>query len=318
MIEFSQLYYLITIVDNGFNLTRSSKILHVSQPALSKSISDLEFRQSVKIFNHKKGRIIGLTRIGGKLVKNAREVYSEYEKMMEELQNIASERKGTVKIGIAPVIISTVFCDALVKFIHDNPGIKLKIIEKGAYELQEMLILGKLDIAVLVSPVTVSSIDEHIIYENSVAVWFNKNHRFHKMKGDIPLKEIGKEEIVTLDNSFMVTFQLKKLFVQNNIQPDFFLQTGSWDLILNMCQKNNLIGIIAAPIGGNYVGKNIEHKNIEPFFPWKISLCTLKDIQRNSAINYTKNWFFDYFNMKNSRLHMESNKRPIFNQAYNN
>lgn len=297
MIEINQLYYLITIVDNDFNLTRSAKTLHVSQPALSKSISEMEFQQAVKIFNRKKGRIVGLTRTGVKLIKHARKVYSDYENMMLEIQNIALKKNGTIKIGIAPVIISTVFCDALVKFIRDNPGINLKIIETGAYELQEMLALGKLDMAVLVSPVTSKSIVEHVIYKSSVDVWFGKKHRFNKIDGPIPLEELGKEEIVTLDNSFMVTYQLKEMLSKNNIQADFFLQTSSWDLILNMCEKTNLIGILAAPIAKNYAEKNVVHKNFEPFFPWKISLCTLKDIKYNSVMNYTKNWFLDFFNM---------------------
>ncbi len=295
MIEFNQLYYLLTIVDNGFNLTRSAKVLHVSQPALSKSIAELEFRQGVTIFNRKKGRIIGLTHIGSGLVRDARKVYSQYEVMLDRLQDSVSEKKGTVRIGIAPVIISTVFNEALVQFIQNNPGIKLTLIEKGAYELQEMLVLGKLDLAILVSPVTFSSISEQVIYQDSVAVWFNRQHRFNQIDGPIPLAEIGKEKIITLNNSFMVTFQLKQHFMHASIQPDFFLQTDSWDLILNMCQKTNNVGILARPIGKNYNTGEIVSREIDPFFPWKISLCALKNVQHSSVVTYTRNWFSDYF-----------------------
>lgn len=296
--EFNQLEYLLTIVDNDFNLTTSAKILYISQPALSKFISELERKENVKIFNRKKGRIVGLTRIGANFIRNVRKVYHAYNQMITELENSASNEKGTVKIGIAPVIISTVFSDALVTFIQNNPGINLQIIEKGAYELQKLLLLGKIDIAILVSPTTFNTISERTIYQNSVAVWFNKNHRFSKIVGDIPLDEIGKEKIVTLDDSFMVTFQLKQMFARKNIQPNFFLKTQSWDLILNMCKHTNLVGIIAAPIANNYSTNNIEHRDIAPFFPWKISLCTMKNAQYNYVENYTIEWFNNYFKRK--------------------
>lgn len=295
MIEITQIQYLITIVDNDFNLTRSSKILHVTQPALSKSIAEVEYRQDAKIFKRNKGRIVGLTMIGKKLIRDARTVYCNYTHMIERLQSAATDYQGTVRIGIAPVIISTVFSNAIVQFIQENPGIHLELVEEGAYELQEMLILGKIDLAVIVSPSTYTSISEKVIYHNSVSVWFNKHHRFHKASGPIPIQEIAKEKIVTLSDTFMVTHQIKKLFLQKDLYPNFYFQTSAWDLILNMCQTNDLIGILATPIENNYDTKDIEHREIEPFFPWNISLCNVTDKQLNSAVLKAKKWFISYF-----------------------
>ncbi|WP_240397475.1 LysR family transcriptional regulator [Lactobacillus crispatus] len=60
--DINQIRYLLTIADNDFNLTRSAEVLHISQPAISKAIKDIEFKQQVKIFNRRKGKIVGLTR----------------------------------------------------------------------------------------------------------------------------------------------------------------------------------------------------------------------------------------------------------------
>lgn len=293
--DIHQIQYLITIVDNGFNLTRSARILNVSQPALSKFIGELEDTESIQVFIRNKGRITGLTPVGEDLLKHGRIVANEYNNLIISMRDHATVKRGTVRIGIAPVIISTLFNRAIPKFIQDNPDIDLKIVEKGAYELQKMLLLQEIDLAVLVSPATFPSIKEEIIYKDSVVVWFNHSHRFHKMTGPIPLNEIGKEKIVTLDDSFMVTFQTKNRFAQHNIQPNFFLQTTSWDLILNMCQEMNVVGIIAAPIGNNYSGKNIERRDFDPIFPWDISLCSLGDIYHNNLVKYTQQWITNYF-----------------------
>ncbi|GKT03617.1 LysR family transcriptional regulator [Furfurilactobacillus entadae] len=293
--DIHQIQYLITIVDNGFNLTKSARVLNVSQPALSKLISELEDTESVQIFIRTKGRIIGLTPVGEDLIKHGRLVATEYQDMLTSMRNHATAKRGTVRIGIAPVIISTVFNRAIPKFIQENPDIELKIVEKGAYELQKMLILQEIDLAVLVAPATFPAIKEDIIYRDSVAVWFNKSHRFHDFPGAIPLKEIGKERIVTLDDSFMVTFQMKNRFAQQHLNPNIFFQTTSWDLILNMCQEMPVVGIIAAPIGDNYAGTNIEHRDVTPAFPWNISLCSLSDVSHNNLARYTQKWISNYF-----------------------
>lgn len=43
ILDINQIKYLLAVVDNNFNLTKSAEILHVSQPAISKSIKDIEF-----------------------------------------------------------------------------------------------------------------------------------------------------------------------------------------------------------------------------------------------------------------------------------
>ncbi|KRN98755.1 LysR family transcriptional regulator [Companilactobacillus kimchiensis] len=301
--DIHQIQYLITIVDNDFNLTKSARVLNVSQPALSKLIGELENVEQIQIFTRGKGRITGLTPTGEDLIKHGRKLSQDYEDLIKSLYERSDSKSGTVKVGIAPVIISTVFNRSIPKFIQENPDIDLQIIEKGAYELQKKLILQEIDLAVLVSPATYPSIREKIIYNDSVSVWFNKNHRFHDLKGPIPFSEIVKEKIVTLDDSFMVTHQLNQRFSQKDLRPNYFFQTGSWDLILNICQEmNDAVGIIASPIGQNYSGTNIERRDFSPNFPWSISICSLKDSYQNTVVKYTQDWFVDYFknNQKNN------------------
>lgn len=295
--DINQIKYLLTVVDNDFNLTKSAEILHVSQPAISKSIKDIEFKKGIQVFKHKKGRIIGLTRYGMMLVSESKKVYQQYVEMMEKLNKLSNEKNGTVKIGIAPVINSIVFNDALISFINTNPGIELKLIERGAYHLQKMLVLGDIDLAVIVSPATIEGIYENLIYESSVRVWFNANHRFNNAKNMvIPFTEVEKEKIVTLTDSFMVTFQLNKRLRGDRIKPNYFLQTVSWDLVLNLVQRDsNLVGILAAPIGRNYSDKEIKSKEMDPRFPWKISLCSTITSLESPTVDYTKNWFLNYF-----------------------
>ena len=299
-LEINQIKYLLTVVNNNFNLTNSAEILHVSQPAISKAIKDIEFKQGTNIFNRKKGRIIGLTRYGIALIEASRKVYQQYSEMISQLNALADGRHGTVNLGIAPVVISTVFNDALIDFIVENPGIQLKLVEEGAYELQKMLVLGDIDLAVIVSPATIEGIYEDLIYENTVKVWFNENHHFAKIKGPIPFKDIEKEEIVTLTDDFMVTFQLNKIFKGERKQPKYFLQTRSWDLILNMVQRNSkLIGILAAPIGINYSDGRIKNAEIQPTFPWKISLCHTMESVEDPTVEFTKDYFLKYFSKYN-------------------
>lgn len=94
----------------------------------------------------------------------------------------------------------------------------------------------------------------------------------------------------------MVTFQLNKRFKGDRLKPNYFLQTQSWDLILNLVQRDkNLIGIVAAPIGKNYSDHAIKNAEITPEFPWKISICHTMNSTEDPTVEYAKNWFLKYF-----------------------
>ncbi|CUS26801.1 LysR family transcriptional regulator [Paucilactobacillus oligofermentans DSM 15707 = LMG 22743] len=293
--DIKHIEYLMCIVDNNYNLTKAANRLHISQPALSKSVNDLERVEDNNIFTRKRNRITGLTESGQELIASGRKIDHEFNLMINAFQTTSSERKGTINIGIPPVIISTLFNEAIPRFIQENPLIKLNIIETGAYDLQKMLMLQDIDIAVLVSPATYPDINEITIVKDSVSVWFNKNHRFHDISGVIPFTEIVKEKVVSLDDSFMVTYQWKQRLRKLQAEPNFFFQSGAWDLLLNMCQELDVVTLMASPIGKNFAGKNIEHRQITPFFPWNISLCTLDNVKHSQVLDYTQEWFNNFF-----------------------
>lgn len=293
--DIKHIEYLICIVDSGFNLTKAANKLHISQPALSKFINELERVEDNAIFVRKRNRITGLTESGEELIDHGRKIDREFQQMLDNFHSTAPDNQGTVRIGIAPVIISTLFNGAIPRFIQDNPLIDLKVVETGAYELQKMLMLQDIDIAVLVSPATYPGIHEDIIVRDSVSVWFNKQHRFHDFAGPIPFEEIAKEKFVSLDDSFMVTYQWKQRLRKLHVDPHFFFQSGSWDLLLNMCEQLNVITLMATPIGKNFAGKDIEHRQVKPFFPWTISLCTLDNAKHVQVVDYTQEWFHHFF-----------------------
>ena len=133
IMDIKQLRYFMTIVDNNFNLSRAAELLYVSQPTLSMMINEFERKEDVILFKRKRGRISGLTYLGENYYKDACEVLDLYNKMFTNLHNEHIEDlKGTINIGIPPLVLSLVFSTIMPKMILDNPNIKFNIKESGA------------------------------------------------------------------------------------------------------------------------------------------------------------------------------------------
>lgn len=91
----TQLRYAITISETG-SFNKAAQILYVSQPSLSNAIHDLEDEFSITIF-HRSGRGISLTNEGVEFITYARQVYHQYESLLDKFGKNGNIKK---KFGV--------------------------------------------------------------------------------------------------------------------------------------------------------------------------------------------------------------------------
>lgn len=93
---FQQLKYAIGIAENG-SFNKAAEKLFVSQPSLTAAIHDLEKELGIQIFN-RNGRGVTLTQDGKEFLSNAKQLYLNYEAVIERYQKGNASKK---KFGIS-------------------------------------------------------------------------------------------------------------------------------------------------------------------------------------------------------------------------
>ncbi|MCH5204360.1 MAG: LysR family transcriptional regulator [Oscillospiraceae bacterium] len=91
-----QLNYVITISEVG-SLNKAAEVLYVSQPSLSEAVRDLERSLGITIF-HRSGRGVTLTNDGTEFIACARQVYNQYEALMDKYGQSGTLKK---KFGVS-------------------------------------------------------------------------------------------------------------------------------------------------------------------------------------------------------------------------
>jgi DNA-binding transcriptional LysR family regulator len=293
--DIKHLEYFTTIVENNFNLSQSAKILLISQPGLTKFIKEFEEKEEVELFVRSKGRLVDLTPIGKEFYDNALTVLNQYNHLMTDLRINKTAVKGTIKVGIPPVILTVLFKKAIPHFIMENPTIQLEIVEAGAYELQKMLLLQEIDIAFLIDPITTQNIRSTTIVDDQVVAIFNKDHKFALSDEPVTYKDLGRERLILLNSSFMIHHQIKKNFQVAGVTPNIFFESGAWDLLASMCESLDIVTILPAPIVPHYTHNTLLCRSIDPFFSWSVNVCRLENIQHNQLADYVEDFFVSFF-----------------------
>lgn len=91
-----QLHYIITVSETG-SMNKASEILYIAQPSLTSSIKELESELGITIF-HRSGRGVTLTNDGVEFVASARQIYQQYESLLDKYGKNGTLKK---KFGIS-------------------------------------------------------------------------------------------------------------------------------------------------------------------------------------------------------------------------
>ena len=144
--ELRHLRYFVAVADAG-NVSRAAQRLHVTQPALSRQIRDLEHDFACRLFD-RIGRRIILTRDDEDVLERTRRLLADAEALRERARALAGGEAGVLRIGAVPQFIEAALPDVLARYSLAYPGIDVELVEDGGGLLLRRLQQGELHLAV--------------------------------------------------------------------------------------------------------------------------------------------------------------------------
>ena len=136
-----ELYRIFKIVADEENLTKASEILHISQPAVTKHIKNLESELNVKLFKRSKYGML-LNENGKKLYLQIKDSIDVLEKS-EDIFNIHKE----INLGVHVNMPNKIYNSAILKFYESNQNSIINIHQDSAGNMFSMLENQKIDLA---------------------------------------------------------------------------------------------------------------------------------------------------------------------------
>jgi DNA-binding transcriptional LysR family regulator len=156
--DLRQLNAFLAIVSTG-SLGRAAETLHVTQPALSRTIRRLEEQVGAPLFErYSKG--MQLTAIGSALLPHAVLLQREAEHATEEINAMRGLAKGTIRVGAVGSIAALVLPLAISAVLKKWPNLTVFVIEGVWDRLAEALVKHDIDLALGVAAASTDDIDE--------------------------------------------------------------------------------------------------------------------------------------------------------------
>lgn len=148
--ELRHLRYFIAVAEEE-NVSRAALKLHVSQPALSRQIRDLEDELGFPLLE-RGAKSVRLTEAGKTFQSEARAVLQRVEAALKTARAVATGGRGELHVGYAPSLTTRILPPALRAFQAGLPNVRVLLHDLSTEEMLARLRDGALQIAFLVRP----------------------------------------------------------------------------------------------------------------------------------------------------------------------
>lgn len=168
--QMSQLRDLLEIARAG-SLRKAAQRLHKSQPALTRSISLLEEELGLALF-HRTTMGVTLTDEGTRILKRARIVLSESDRLKDEAAQLRARQQGAVRVGVSPAGGTLILPQVLPRFRRDWPGVDVEILNVLYPEALALLRDGQIDLVIGPNPAELgeASLEASVLLEMRIVV----------------------------------------------------------------------------------------------------------------------------------------------------
>ena len=218
----------VIMIGDVHSVTSAAVRLGVSQPAVNRSLKNLEERLDLRLFDRTAQGMIP-TPAGDALIRRAKLALVEINQGMEEIANMAGQARGRVAIGVLPLSRVYLVPMAVTRLLKDFPEADIIIVDGIYDQLLSDLCDGDIDLIVgtLRDPSPVESITSEKLFEDGMVIAARTGHPIFD-NDDITFEHLKGLEWIVPHAGVPLRNQFNDLLVDNGVAlPRHPIETGS-------------------------------------------------------------------------------------------
>jgi DNA-binding transcriptional LysR family regulator len=133
-IKLRDLHILLVIAQRG-SMAKAASELAMSQPAVSRAVSDIERALGLRLFDRSRNGI-ELTAYGHALVRRGASIFDELTQGLQELEFLSDPTVGTLRIGSTESIAAGLLPVVIDRFTRQHPGIRINVAQTVISDLR--------------------------------------------------------------------------------------------------------------------------------------------------------------------------------------
>lgn len=246
--KFNQLQNLMVVAETG-SVRQASHRLNLSQPAVSKSIKQLEESVGARLLQRGPRGVVA-TPTGDALIRRARIIASEIDRARREVEFMEGATGGEISIGVTQTVTTNLLPRAVLRFAKRRPKVRIYIEEDNLSEVLAAVALGTFDFAVCFLPGAIDDPDlrTETLIEESFIPAVRSGHPLVKRRR-LGLRDLLSEDWVVFGRGEGRRLVFEETFARARLSPpDSAIESNSIGCTVSMVEASNRIALLPSQI----------------------------------------------------------------------
>lgn len=229
-----------TITAKYENMTKAANELHISQPALSHIISQLEKQVGGRLFD-RNGKKIKLSHDGATFLMYTKNILSLKNRAIQAI-NAGNKKIFCIRFAaISNLMVQNLLVEISKNFEKNKVSIVNQILSSEMIE--DHLLSGNIDVAITSPPIKNANIQNIILQEDTIYLYLSRNHSLSNNK-QISLTQIQTEKIAIVSEGYQFHQFVDDMIRASNIKINYAFE-GEHNVVVELIQNHGFLGFIS-------------------------------------------------------------------------
>jgi LysR family carnitine catabolism transcriptional activator len=236
------------------SFTRASIQLHVSQPALTVQVQQLERAMGVALLD-RNNRKVSLTRAGQDLIGPIERILADIESVMSHGPELAGLRRGMVTVLAVPSLAATLLPLALCEFSRAYPGVSIRV-RDSVGNLMDMIKDGDADFGIGGTIQRDSAVTTEDLFTEPICVFAPITHPVARKRA-ITLAELVDHPVIVPQEQSSLRMILERALEEQGLTFRPFHETSHISTTIGMLNAGLGIAVLPMRAMDCFLSKNV-------------------------------------------------------------
>ena len=219
--------FAAVVEEGGF--TNAARALRLSQPAISKSLNELERQVHVPLIE-RGGRGITLTEAGRALYGRARELFGVERMAERELRELRGLKRGTLRVAASTTIATYMLPPVLGRFHTRHPAVRIRATSANTRSVLRLLLEARTDVALVEGPISHEAVDVIPWREDELVVIAHPDQRVAN-QSTVSVEDLLRETILVREPGSGTREVAERALALHGVRPTRTMRLGGTEAI---------------------------------------------------------------------------------------
>lgn len=253
------------------SITRAAEMLHVTQPAVTRLILDLETEIGFSLFSREKGRLFP-TSDALLLYQEVERSFVGVERIAHAAQQIRSLTRGSLNVAAAPALALNLLPEWITDFTRAHEGVTVSLLVHGTRLVGELVASEQCDIGFVTYTTWQPGVRLETLFSASMKCILPGRHRLSRKRVITP-EDLAGEKFISFPRELDTRRIVDDIFASRHIERVMSAECQLSAAIATFVARGAGVSIID-PVSTDYLTEGISVRDFAPAIPFEYGVVT--------------------------------------------